>query len=204
MGITPGNRSRHTEQCYGNSKLEQLFLVFLGNQEEKKDRFLLDCTSLSALRLSPPLGLSAFLCHFFLLFLKQLLHWKPNWSLQRLYSERRIKDRSSKCCWSGLDLPVVLVPALRSSHALGSKLRLRATWRCRWQWAPNPTALCDAHSPAFWGTLKDSCGSWVYDLWPVNQGWPAWQPNTSVGFCYVFVVSWKFICYYELVTPRRV
>lgn len=36
MGITSGNRSRHTEQYYGNSKLGQLFSVFLGNQEEEK------------------------------------------------------------------------------------------------------------------------------------------------------------------------
>lgn len=33
MGITSGNRSRHTKHYYGNSKLEQLLLVFLGNQE---------------------------------------------------------------------------------------------------------------------------------------------------------------------------
>lgn len=121
----------------------------------------MDCTSLSGLRLSPPLGLSAFLSCFFLLFLKQLLHWELDWSLQRLYSERRIKDRSSKCCWSGLDLPVVLVP-LRCSHALGSKIRLRATWQCRWQWAPNPTALCDAQ-PCF---LRYTEGClWLVGVW---------------------------------------
>lgn len=63
---------------YGNSKLEQLLLVFLGNQEatgaKKKDRFFLDCTSISALRPPPPLGLSPFLHLFFLIFSKQLLH----------------------------------------------------------------------------------------------------------------------------------
>lgn len=117
MGITSGNRSRHTKHYYGNSKLEQLLLVFLGNQEatgaKKKDRFFLDCTSISALRPPPPLGLSPFLHLFFLIFSKQLLHWKPNWSLQRLHSEWRIKDRDSECCWFGLHLSVVLVPALR-------------------------------------------------------------------------------------------
>lgn len=45
MEITSGNRSRHTKHYYGNSKLEQLLLVFLGNQETtgaKKKKQLID------------------------------------------------------------------------------------------------------------------------------------------------------------------
>lgn len=122
MRKTSGNRWRHTKQDYGSSKLKRLLLVFLGNQKATGaknviDIFSLDYTSISAVRLPSTPYCFFFPPSFFLLFLKQSLHWNQGWSLQRLHSKWTIKDRVSKCCWSGLDFSVAFVPDLRCGHA---------------------------------------------------------------------------------------
>lgn len=83
MGMTSGNRWRHTKQYYGNSKLKHLLLVFLGNQEATAGKkpvryFFLGLHFYIRCQASPYSYSFSFSPSFSLLLLKQSLHWNQD------------------------------------------------------------------------------------------------------------------------------